>query len=216
MGTRGQLVFCWKGRRVVIYNHYDSYPSAMGAELFRQLVALLRRFDGDAKRASRHWGELVAAQRTTYSCDEATTHPFNRIHAFDDVEAALRSTSPLCICEDEGLDVWIEFVWTVDLDAGALTMASDGGCTEWSFGKLYRGRSFQDAWIAEARLVAYHDDEEAAAQGGAKPFSEAVASAAAVQIQASARRFLEVSRGLRPGGVLAKLAAARFRRASER
>jgi len=214
MGTRGQLVFCWRGRRVVIYNHYDSYPSAMGAELFKQLVALLRCFAGDAKRASQHWGELVAALRTTYSCDEVV-HPFNRIHAFDDVEAALRSTSPLCICEDEGLDVWIEFVWTVDLDAGALTMASDGGCAEWSFGKLYRGRTFRDAWIAEARLVAYRDDEArlVAEQGAAQPFSAAVA---AVQIQASARRFLEVRRGLRPGGVLATLAAARFRRASER
>lgn len=215
MGTRGQLVFCWKGRRVVIYNHYDSYPKMMGAELFKQLVALLQRFRGDAKRASQNWGELVAALRTTYSDDEAA-HPFNKIHAFDGVEVALRSTSPLCVCEDDGLDVWIEFVWTVDLDGGVLTMAAHGGRAEWSFADLYRGRSFGDEWITEAECAAYRDDDtdKDSTEDAARPFAGAVASAAAVQIQASARRYLEVSRGLRPGGMLAKLAAMRFLRAS--
>lgn len=210
MGTRGQLLFCWKGRRLIIYNHYDSYPSMMGAELFKQLVTLLKRFRGDVKRASQHWGSLVEAIKTTYSEDEAA-HPFNKIHAFDDVEAALRSTSPLCVCEDEGLNMWIEFVWTVNLDDGVLAMDAYGGRMEWSFSNLYRGRSFQDEWITEAESTA-SGDGEACSQSTARPFAEAVASAAAITIQASARRFLEVSRGLRPGGMLVQLAAMRFRR----
>jgi hypothetical protein len=214
MGTRGQLVFCWRGRRLIIYNHYDSYPSMMGAELFRQLAALLQRFQGDVKRVCQNWGALVEAIETTYSEDEAA-HPFNKIHAFDDVEAALRSTLPLCVCEDEGLDVWIEFVWTVNLDDGVLMMDAHGGSAEWSFSNLYRGRFFQDKWIAEAVIAASEDDVDVASTDiSTMPFAEAVAAAAAIQIQAAARRFLEVSRGLRPGGVLAKLAAMRFRRAS--
>ena len=214
MGTRGQLVFCWRGRRLIIYNHYDSYPSMMGAELFRQLAALLQRFQGDVKRASQNWGALVEAIETTYSEDEAA-HPFNKIHAFDDVEAALRSTLPLCVCKDEGLNMWIEFIWTVDLDDGLLKMNAYGGHTEWSFFNLYRGRSFQDQWIEEAEIAASGDDVDVASTHiSTMPFAEAVAAAAAIQIQAAARRYLEVSRGLRPGGVLAKLAAMRFRRAS--
>ena len=186
----------------------------MGAELFKQLVALLQRFQGDVKRASQNWGALVEAIETTYSEDEAA-HPFNKIHAFDDVEAALRSTLPLCICEDDGLDMWIEFVWTVDLDDSVLTMDAHAGRTEWSFSDLYRGRSFQDEWIAEAEIAASGDDVDVdSTKVSAMPFADAVASAAAIQIQTAARRFLEVSRGLRPGGVLVKLAATRFLRAS--
>ena len=205
-------MLCWKGRRLVIYNHYDSYPSMMGAELFKQLVALLQRFRGDVKRASQNWGALVEAVKTTYSEDEAA-HPFNKIHAFDNVEAALQSTSLLCVCddEDEGLDAWIEFIWTLDLDEGVLKMEAHGCRTEWSFSELYRGRSFQAKWIMEAEIIASGDDKDCTL-GTTRPFTESVASAAAIEIQASARRFLEVSRGLRPGGVLVRLASMRFRR----
>ena len=208
-------MFCWKGRRVVIYNHYDSYPSVMGAELFRQLVALLQRFRGDATRASQTWGELVASLRTTDSQDEAA-NPFNATHAFEDVEAALRSTLPLLCEEDDELDEWIEFVWTIDLNEHLLTMKAHSGRAEWSFAHLYRGRRSKDEWVKEAENAAYQNEDSDAdfTETAKKPFKKAVASGAAVQIQASARRFLEVSRGLRPGGVLAKLAATRFRRAS--
>ena len=171
----------------------------MGAELFRQLAALLQRFQGDVKRACQNWGALVEAIKTTYSEDEAA-HPFNKIHAFDDVEAALRSTLPLCVCKDEGLNMWIEFIWTVDLDDGLLKMNAYGGHTEWSFFNLYRGRSFQDQWIEEAEIAASGDDVDVASTDiSTMPFAEAVAAAAAIQIQAAARRYLEVSRGLRPG-----------------
>lgn len=190
----------------------------MGMELFRQLVVLLQRFRGDAKEACRYWGNLVAAIQLANIHEEEIggVHPFNLIHAFDDVEKALQSTSPLCVCEDDGLDVWIEFVWTLDLDAGMLTMTAHGGQAEWSFAHIYRGRALEGIWVLEAEAAARQDEnsEVGLMESTKKPFTEAVASAAAVQIQASVRRFLEVSRGLRPGGVLVQLAAMRFYRAS--
>ena len=201
-------MFCWRGRKVVIYNHYDSYPSCMGAEIFRQLVELLRRFRGDVRRACQCWGELVHDLTLVSSNEHSGSHPFNEVHAFDDIENALRSTLPLAVCDDDQTDVWIEFVWTVDLDEGTLVMQAHDGRAEWSFVDIYRGRALLEQWIAEA-------EESVANEGCGKPFAEGVARAAAVTIQASARRFLEVSRGLRPGGVLAKLAAMRFHHACE-
>lgn len=212
MGTRGYLVFHRKQRRVVIYNHYDSYPRSMGAELFRQLCALLERFGGNTQEACRCWGEGVEGLATTYVAD--TVHPFNSVHAFDNIEQGLQSTMHLIVSEEECLDEWIEFVWTLDLNEGALKMISDGGHAEWPFFLLYRGRALSEQWIAEAENVAYKHYENDS-NGCKQPFTEAVRLAAAVAIQASARRFLEVSRGLRPGGLLVRLAAARFRRSCE-
>lgn len=217
MGTRGQLIFYWRGRRVIIYNHYDSYPCFMGAELFKQVAALLQRFHGDWKGACQYWGDLIGALRLSYTdADDEETHPFNQTHAFTDIEKALHSTSLLLVCEEEGLDIWIEFVWTVDLDQGSLAMISHGGQAEWSFVDIYRGRALKDKWIKEAEQAACRDDikDDGTTGSTSKPFSEAIASAAAIKIQASVRRFLEESRGLRPGGVLMTLAAMRFRRAA--
>lgn len=215
MGTRGQLVLCWQGRVIVIYNHFDSYPGLMGVELFRQLVILLRRFRGNVNEACRYWGGLTAAQRLTYDHADGEAHPFNQVHAFDDVEKALQSTL-LCVCEDDlGLNDWIEFVWSLDFDTAVLAMTAHGGRAQWSFADIYRGHAFEDKWVLEAEMVAYNVSNRAGLEDSKKPFSDALTSAAAVQIQAAARRFLTVSRGLRPGGVLMKLAALRFRRASE-
>jgi hypothetical protein len=213
MGTRGQLLLCWRGRTIVIYNHLDSYPGFMGVELFQQLVALLRRFRGNVKEACNYWGNLTAAQRLAYDHEDGAAHPFNQIHAFEDVETALQSTLPLCVSEGVvGLNFGIEFIWSLDFDTGVLAMTAHGGRAQWSFEDIYRGRAFSDKWVLEAEIVAYHDKTGSGER--TKPFSEALTSAA-VQIQAAARRFLEVSRGLRPGGVLMKLAALRFQRASK-
>ena len=211
MGTRGFLVFRWKGRKVVVYNHFDSYPSSMGEELFRQLTDLLRRFKGDVRQASQCWGELVSTLVLTLSEEGSERHPFNIIHAFEDIENALHSQLPLVVSDEDDLDEWIEFVWTVDLDKGTLLMRAHEGAAEWSFLNLHRGGAFVDKWLEEAENEAYKDDGVLSQ----KPFIKAVEFAAAVEIQASARRFLEVSRGLRPGGVLARLAAKRFHRGCE-
>ena len=133
--------------------------------------------------------------------------------AFDDVEKAPQSTLPLCE-GDVGLNFGIEFIWSLDFDTGVLAMTAHGGRAQWPFEDIYRGRAFADDWVLEAEIAAYHENKTGSGESN-KPFSEALTSAAAVQIQAAARCFLEVSRGLRLGGVLMKLAALRFQRASE-
>ena len=215
MGTRGYLVFRRKGRKIVIYNHFDSYPSAMGAEIFRQLALVLQRFNGDASKACVCWGKRVSNLVLASLNDGAEArHPFNQIHAFDDIEGSLSSTVPVAVCDEDSLDAWIEYVWTLDLDEGTLEMRAHGGSAIWSFAAIHRGRGLMDKWVDEAEREAQRNDvvvDQDDVVG--RPFMDAVEAAAAVAIQASARRFLEVSRGLRPGGVLMRLAAKRFRRA---
>jgi hypothetical protein len=210
MGTRGHLVFCWHGRKIIIYNHWDSYPSCMGAEIFLQLVKLMQRFLGDVRNACQHWKTLASNLSLNYSQGVSSCHPFNTMHAFDAIEESLHVSLPLCVeCEDI-CDEWIEYVWTIDLQKGRLTMHTNEGMAEWSFLGIYRGIDFLDLWVNEA--------EEAASSGSTlqrQPFTTAILHTAAVTIQASARRFLEMSRALRPDGLLARMAAKRFRRACE-
>lgn len=210
MGTRGHLVFCWHGRKIVIYNHWDSYPSCMGAEIFLQLVELMRRFRGNARKACQHWKTLASNLTLNYSHEISSCHPFNAVHAYDAIEESLHSALPLCVeCEDL-FDEWIEFVWTIDLLKGSLTMLTNEGTAEWSFFEIYRGSASLDHWVEEA--------EDAASSGSTlqrKPFTTGVVYTAAVTIQAAARRYLEMSRALRPDGLLALMAAKRFLRACE-
>lgn len=37
MGTRGLFGFCYKGKYYWAYNHWDSYPSGLGADIIKQL-----------------------------------------------------------------------------------------------------------------------------------------------------------------------------------
>jgi hypothetical protein len=211
MGTRGKLVFVWRGRRFAIYNHFDSYPDLMGRRLFEQLVELLGRFGGDARLACEHWGRLVEAVVLTQEETE-TDHPFHTVHAFEQLEERLRSPLPLgSYGDDEELNVWIEFVWVINLDAARLEMRSYDGTAAWPFVRLHAGRRRLELWIAEAEAKAEREvpPEEKA------PFTDAVLEAAAVAMQATARRFLVISRELRPGGALMRLAERRFCRARD-
>lgn len=47
MGTRGTITIIFKGKRLRLYNHGDSYPSELGADLIRELKDLLSRFTVD-------------------------------------------------------------------------------------------------------------------------------------------------------------------------
>lgn len=39
MGTRGLYGFYYRGRFYLVYNHYDSYPTGLGADLAREICA---------------------------------------------------------------------------------------------------------------------------------------------------------------------------------
>ena len=58
MGTRGYLIFKYKGIYYVIYNHWDSYPSGMGAATVKVLINLCKQFKGNATLARLYMREL--------------------------------------------------------------------------------------------------------------------------------------------------------------
>lgn len=43
MGTRGLIVLVIKKRIFSLYNHWDSYPSALGRQLIQELISLLEK-----------------------------------------------------------------------------------------------------------------------------------------------------------------------------
>jgi len=40
MGTRGIFGFIYKGKRYIVYNHFDSYPSGLGLWLLIEIISL--------------------------------------------------------------------------------------------------------------------------------------------------------------------------------
>ena len=50
MGTRGLFGFCYKGNYYIVFNHWDSFPSILGADLVKQLkIAIKNESLGDWK-----------------------------------------------------------------------------------------------------------------------------------------------------------------------
>lgn len=60
MGTRGLLAFAHGGEIKATYNHYDSYPSGLGAEVARYVHRLVR--DEGLERAVEKFDRLVAVE----------------------------------------------------------------------------------------------------------------------------------------------------------
>ena len=47
MGTRGTITFIFNGKRIKVYNHWDSYPSGLGVKLIDDLQILLKSMSID-------------------------------------------------------------------------------------------------------------------------------------------------------------------------
>lgn len=47
MGTRGTITFLFNGKRIKVYNHWDSYPSGLGVKLIDELQILLKNMSLD-------------------------------------------------------------------------------------------------------------------------------------------------------------------------
>lgn len=82
MGTRGAIGFRLNGKDKVSYNHFDSYPSGLGADVvevlhkytpfdMRQVVAGIRLVQGDSKptpediEACKSWTDLGVSNQST-------------------------------------------------------------------------------------------------------------------------------------------------------
>ena len=59
MGTRGYLIFKYKGLYYVFYNNNDSYISCMGMSLAKDIKNLCKRFHGNIYLALEHLRGLV-------------------------------------------------------------------------------------------------------------------------------------------------------------
>lgn len=47
MGTRGTITLIFKGKKIVMYNHFDSYPTGLGEILVSDIKALLAKMTLD-------------------------------------------------------------------------------------------------------------------------------------------------------------------------
>jgi hypothetical protein len=47
MGTRGFIIIKFSNKIITLYNHYDSYPEALGCQLFIELIQLLKKYKID-------------------------------------------------------------------------------------------------------------------------------------------------------------------------
>lgn len=118
MGTRGYFAFRYKNRYYVIYNNYDSYFSGLGYELIRSIRELTKEQWEDIKHA-------------------LTTYPLKEEHNGDELRTGsdwrtenlvLRTMEDyqgsLVITREPELDVFIEYVYIIDLDIDVFTVIS--------------------------------------------------------------------------------------------
>lgn len=47
MGTRGTITFIFRGKKIKVYNHWDSYPEGLGVDLVNELKILLNNLSID-------------------------------------------------------------------------------------------------------------------------------------------------------------------------
>jgi len=83
MGTRGLFGFYWKGKFYVVYNHWDSYPSGLGAKI------LLEILDADLEK----WKELLEQIVIVDQDVEPTKEQIERLKPYTDLSVSNQSTS---------------------------------------------------------------------------------------------------------------------------
>lgn len=67
MGTRGAIGFYIDGRTIATYNHFDSYPEALGNAVVRDLRGLLQRYSVDALKNKVRALRIVTNENETPS-----------------------------------------------------------------------------------------------------------------------------------------------------
>ena len=146
MGTRGYLIFKYKGVYYIIYNNNDSYVSCMGVNNAKVIKQLCKMFNGNIGLAKEHLGKLM--ENIVIKCTEGQmglketdtlipedTKNYQTIlertsDGFDIAAMALPNVMIVCeailypqsgeIPESDG--IFIEYMWEVDIDAGTFGM----------------------------------------------------------------------------------------------
>ncbi|KAI1305420.1 hypothetical protein F5Y03DRAFT_355827 [Xylaria venustula] len=112
MGTRGNIVYKWRGRYYIYYNHYDSYPSGLG----KRLVI-------DVPSNPDQYQQWLQCQRDTYSDLAKKLEAVFTVVSMNNSAGDNNHDEP----EDHGLQKWpdffppdndlfIEWIYVIDLD----------------------------------------------------------------------------------------------------
>jgi hypothetical protein len=222
MGTRGYLVFKWKGVYYTIYNHWDSYPSGMGFAIVRQIIEWMRRYQGNKEKVKEFLFTLLEGVKFKteydYSDDEEEDeeeivpvpgiHPLNQ-NGYEDLEMKLRDTTRRIVIVSKGVEppaptLFIEFIWIIDADDGELLVKHGQQAEAFPWHQLY----FLGAkkWISFEKY-----DEDVGTCFDSKAMLEEYIRICSVRCQAVARGFLERRRSFcPPNGLQYLLAKKRF------
>jgi hypothetical protein len=104
MGTRGRVVIYYKRRMVVLYNHWDSYPSGLGVAIAKAIKEMLESWGIDGIRE-----RFLQARIVTDSY-----HPHSNAH---DLKKIFEMGE---FINDDTDDV--EWVYTLDLDGMSMSV----------------------------------------------------------------------------------------------
>ncbi|KAI9799426.1 MAG: hypothetical protein M1825_004526 [Sarcosagium campestre] len=153
MGTRGYKVFRFRGRYYAFYNHFDSYPDGLGAAIVREIPSnpdAYQEWLAERRAEAQEWHD--ALERYLCHDDDYTLVTLGRAMGFGkpgrgnvwDVE-----TDRLPDYTPATHDVWIEWVYTIDLDNEIFSI--DNGA------HLRLDRIPRSSWI-DAIDFGYHGD----------------------------------------------------------
>lgn len=209
MGTRGFLIFKYNGVYYVIYNHYDSYVREMGVATVAVLKNLCKEFNGNVTLARLHLRTLFDAVVTRSA--EAKFDANLRGEILSDHVIIWGETcegfslidmkNPRSVVEFEDVtvdrphaDIFIEYMWEIDLDAGRFGMGttySETVLAQWSWKALYL-MPLSD-WQEEADLHCQAWRRNKIIIG-----SRYTRMLKLILLQAHIRRFLALRRALQP------------------
>lgn len=207
MSTRGYLIFKYNGVYYVIYNHFDSYATAMGVANMKVLKKLCKDFNGNLALVRQHlrilFDALIARSReATFDEDGNASSDYVRvwIHTSDGFSLTDMSNSRSVVDFEAAsmdipqADIWIEYMWEVDLDAGRFGMGTTRTGTVWTYWSWRALYLMTEAdWLedAEKHLRYWSDGYTISKTTYDRTYK-------AILIQATIRRFLAIRRALQP------------------
>lgn len=87
MGTRGHFGFHYKGKYYLVYNHWDSYPSELGASIVNQIKNMLKTM------SFSEIGEKVKNLIVVNNSVEPTDEEIEKLKKYTNLDVSNQSTS---------------------------------------------------------------------------------------------------------------------------